>query len=70
MKNKYPRSHIFDLTPDAKIREMDKVLKKLERFPRTPEVVKHMTGVQMERAKLKTELSKQTGSSEKSTLLN
>ncbi len=58
MKNKYPRSHIFGLTPAAKIREMDKVLKKLERFPRTPEVIKHMTGIQMGIAKLKTEQSK------------
>lgn len=65
MKNKYPRSHIFGLSPDAKIREIDKVLKKLERCPSTPEVMKFMTGIQMEKAKLKTELSKQTGSSEK-----
>lgn len=65
MKNKYPRSHIYDLTPDAKIREIDKTLKKLEQLPRTPQIMKCVAGIQMERAKLKTELSKQTGSSEK-----
>lgn len=65
MKTKKPKSHICGLAPDAKIREIDKVLKKLEQFPRTPEVMKHITGIQMEKARLKTELSSMPGSAEK-----
>ena len=57
MKTKKPRSHIFDLTPDARIKEIDKVLKKLERLPRTPEIMKHMAGIQFAKARLITGMS-------------
>lgn len=65
MKTKKPRSHLNGLTTEAKIREIDKVLKKLVKLPSTPEVINYMSGLQLKQASLKTELSKQTGSLEK-----
>ncbi|MDP3441270.1 MAG: hypothetical protein Q8T08_00275 [Ignavibacteria bacterium] len=60
MKAKKPKSYILGLKPDAKIREIDKVLKQLERLPRTPEIMRCMTNIQYGKAKLVTELSKLT----------
>jgi len=70
MKDKKPRSHLYGLTPDAKIIEIDKVLKKLGKLPNTPVVMNYMSRLQLKQANLKTELAKLTGSPEKSTLHN
>lgn len=70
MKTKKPRSHLNGLTTEAKIREIDKVLKKLGQLPRKPEIMKYLAGLQLEKASLITEQAKLTGSPEKSTLHN
>ena len=62
MKSKKPRSHILSLPPKAAIKEIDKVLKMFERAPKTPETMKMISNLQMDRARLKSEMSMLAGS--------